>query len=123
MRISPMNLKSGDHVILAGRPETVTAVQDAGDWMHVSVTGWDDDPYLVRPHDTVEVLHRPTGISPRLDEYENNVQHFWRRTINGVSYHFVHVKVSRHGHPYIAVTRSDGVPVRCTCRQSDCPSV
>jgi hypothetical protein len=59
-------------------------------------------------------------IGPRTDEYENHVQHFWDRKINGVKYEFVHVKVSRLGHPWISVRR-DGVQVRCTCRRSDCP--
>ncbi|MER6098391.1 hypothetical protein ABT154_21535 [Streptomyces sp. NPDC001728] len=60
-------------------------------------------------------------IGPRTDEYENHVQHFWSRRINGARYSFVHVKVSRLGHPYIAVSR-DNVPIRCTCRRSDCPT-
>ena len=60
------------------------------------------------------------GISPRTNEYENHVQHFWTREIDGTRYHFVHVKTSRLGHPYISVTRGN-VLIRCSCRRSDCP--
>jgi hypothetical protein len=61
-------------------------------------------------------------IGPRTGEYENHVQHFWRRQIGDTKYRFVHVKVSRLGHPWIAVSRADtGELVRCSCRRDDCP--
>jgi len=61
-------------------------------------------------------------ISPRIDEQENHVQHFWKREINGITFFFVHVKVSRLGRSYIAVSRMDtGELVRCSCPRDDCP--
>jgi len=62
-------------------------------------------------------------ISPRIDETESHVQHFWTREINGIRFFFVHVKQSRLGRPYIAVTRQDtGELVRSSCPRDDCPS-
>ena len=61
-------------------------------------------------------------IGPRVDEFENNVQHYWKREINGIPFHFVHVKVSRLGQPYIGVSRLDtGELVRCSCPRPGCP--
>ncbi len=61
-------------------------------------------------------------ISPRTDEMENHVQHFWTRRINGIPFSFVHVKVSRLGQSYMAVSRMDtGELVRCSCPRPDCP--
>jgi hypothetical protein len=63
-------------------------------------------------------------IGPRTHEMESHVQHCWRRQINGRTYSFVHVKVSRLGHPWISVIREEpdgtGARVRCTCRRTDC---
>lgn len=56
--LNPLALHDGDAVTLAGRPETVTRVRDAGAWVHVNVVGDGGDPYLVRPHDTVPVHNR-----------------------------------------------------------------
>lgn len=61
-------------------------------------------------------------IGPRIREMETHVQHFWTREINGISFHFVHVKVSRLGQPYMSVSRMDtGDLVRCSCPRDDCP--
>jgi hypothetical protein len=61
-------------------------------------------------------------IGPRTSETESTVQHFWTRQINGTAFFFVHVKVSRLGQPYMAVSRLDtGALVRCSCPRSDCP--
>jgi hypothetical protein len=61
-------------------------------------------------------------IGPRIGETESHVQHFWRREINGTTFMFVHVKLSRLGQPYMAVSRMDtGALVRCSCPRSDCP--
>ena len=61
-------------------------------------------------------------ISPRIDEFDDNVHHVWKREINGIPFHFVHVKQSRLGQPYIGVSRLDtGELVRCTCPRPDCP--
>jgi len=61
-------------------------------------------------------------ISPRLGEMENHQQHFWHREINGTTFAFVHVKVSRLGQPYMTVSRMDtGALVRCSCPRNDCP--
>lgn len=59
-------------------------------------------------------------IGPRTGEMENHVQHFWTREIGGVPFHFVHVKVSRLGQPYMSASRMDNL-VRCSCPRSDCP--
>ncbi|WP_329126175.1 hypothetical protein [Streptomyces sp. NBC_01353] len=104
MRLSPMDLKPGNHVLLASRPEIVTSVQDMGDWVYVSVEGDDGDPFMVRPYDTVPFLTRPTGIGPRTDEFDNQKQRQWMRRIGGTLFHFLHVKVSTT-HPRIVVTR------------------
>ena len=62
-------------------------------------------------------------IGPRtvvLDTRHNTV---WRREINGVSLLFTHVKVTRLGRPYVAVSNADtGELLRCTCPRPDCPS-
>lgn len=61
-------------------------------------------------------------ISPRIGEFENHVHHSWKREINGIRFFFVHVKQSRLGQPYMAVTRMDtGALVRCSCPRPDCP--
>jgi ribosomal protein S12 len=61
-------------------------------------------------------------IGPRINEFENNIHHFWTREINGVRYHFVHVKQSRLGQPYIGASRMDtGAQVHCSCPRPDCP--
>ena len=61
-------------------------------------------------------------IGPRTGEMESAVQHFWTRRINGIPFSFVHVKVSRLGRPYMAVSRRDtGALVRCSCSRPDCP--
>ncbi|MEU9670384.1 hypothetical protein AB0E25_33385 [Streptomyces bobili] len=61
-------------------------------------------------------------IGPRTNESENSVHHHWTREINGIRFHFVHVKVSRLKQPYMGVTRMDtGALVRCSCPRPDCP--
>jgi len=73
-------------------------------------------------------LHRTAAkghamqISPRIDEFENSLHHFWKREINGIEFFFVQVKQSRLGQPWIAVSRLDtGALVRCSCPRDDCP--
>lgn len=45
-------------------------------------------------------------IGPRTGEMENQHQHCWTREINGTTYGFVHVKISRT-RPRVVVTRED----------------
>ena len=62
-------------------------------------------------------------IGPRTNEIDNRTHHTWIREINGVGFHFVHVKATRLERPYIGVTRMDtGALVRCSCPRDDCPS-
>jgi hypothetical protein len=58
--IAPLDLRPGDHAIICGRPETVTRVQDAGEWVHVYTVGDDGDAFLFRHHDAVPVTQRAT---------------------------------------------------------------
>lgn len=61
-------------------------------------------------------------IGPRTGEVDNRFNHYWWRTINGVRYHFIYVKVTRLGRPWLAVTNDDtGELVRCSCSRDDCP--
>lgn len=61
-------------------------------------------------------------IGPRTNEFNNHVHHFWTRRIGNTEFSFVHVKQSRLGQPYVAVSRVDtGALVRCSCHRDDCP--
>lgn len=71
---------------------------------------------------TITPIGQWVAIGPRIDEFENDVHHFWKREINGIRFFFVHVKQSRLGQPYIGVTRLDTDElVRCSCPRDDCP--
>ncbi|MFH8805286.1 hypothetical protein ACH4F6_38055 [Streptomyces sp. NPDC017936] len=62
-------------------------------------------------------------IGPRTGEVDNRFNHYWWRKINGTRYHFIHVKVTRFGEPYVmAANDSTGELVRCTCPRTDCPT-
>lgn len=62
-------------------------------------------------------------IGPRTGVVDNRFNLYWWREIDGTRYHFILVRRTRFGAPYLAVTNEDtGELLRCTCPRTDCPT-
>lgn len=62
-------------------------------------------------------------IGPRVVALDTRHSTVWCRQIGGVRLTFAHVKVTRLGRPYMAVSNADtGELIRCTCPRPDCPT-
>lgn len=62
-------------------------------------------------------------IGPRIEKLDTRQNAVWLRKIGDVTLRFDHVKVTRLGRPYVAVSNAEtGELIRCTCPRPDCPS-